>query len=104
MNFKLLYIKLTFTQIPQPIHNSSEIEAIFVLGVTSIHSFPILTTGQDFLHSCRHLFGLHLSVFTIAILVKRLVSSVDRFGGILSNVPGQYFCRKSKNSLKFVTF
>ena len=39
-------------------------------AVTSIQSFPILTTGQDFLHSCRHLLGLHLSVDTIAILVS----------------------------------
>ncbi len=30
----------TLTQIPQPIHNSSEIHAIFELGATSIHSFP----------------------------------------------------------------
>ena len=31
---------------------------------------PILTTGQDFLHSCLHFFGLHLSVLTMAILVN----------------------------------
>ena len=31
---------------------------------------PILTTGQDFLHSWRHFFGLHLSLLTIAILVN----------------------------------
>jgi len=31
---------------------------------------PILTTGQDFLHSCLHFFGLHLSVLTMAILVR----------------------------------
>lgn len=33
-------------------------------------SLPILTTGQDFLHSCLHFLGLHLSVLTMAILVK----------------------------------
>ena len=33
-------IKNTFAQIPQPIHNSSEMYAILSVGVTSIHSFP----------------------------------------------------------------
>lgn len=36
-----------------------------------MHSLPVLTTGQLFLHSCRHFFGLHLSVLTIAIRVRR---------------------------------
>ena len=31
---------LTLTQIPQPIHNTSEIYAILLSGYTSIHSFP----------------------------------------------------------------
>jgi hypothetical protein len=56
-------------------------------GVTSMQSFPkirinlafyahsnptlpIRTTGQDFLHSCLHFFGLHLSLLTIAIRVS----------------------------------
>lgn len=34
---------------------------ILDVGDTSIHSLPILTTGHDFLHSCLHFFGLHLS-------------------------------------------
>ena len=34
-----------------------------------LHS-PILFTGQDFLHSCRHFFGLHLSLLMMAILVS----------------------------------
>lgn len=38
---------------------------------TSMHSFPILTTGHDFLHSCLHFFGLHRSLLTIAIRVRR---------------------------------
>ena len=42
-----------FTQIPQPIHRSSEMNAFLSVGLTSIQSFPILTTGHDFLHSCR---------------------------------------------------
>jgi len=33
------------TQIPQPIHSSSEICEIFDSGVTSIHNFPVLLTG-----------------------------------------------------------
>lgn len=41
-------------QIPQPIHSRSEMYAIFESGVTSIQSLPVRTTGQDFLHSCRH--------------------------------------------------
>lgn len=57
-------------------HNSSDITAILLLGVTSIHNFPIRTTGQDFLHSCLHLLGLHLSAFTMAIRVSLSVSSV----------------------------
>ncbi|EGW34941.1 uncharacterized protein SPAPADRAFT_131559, partial [Spathaspora passalidarum NRRL Y-27907] len=56
------------TQIPQPIHKVSEMKAILDAGVTSIHNFPVLTTGQLFLHSCLHFFGLHSSVETIAIL------------------------------------
>ncbi|KAI8895074.1 hypothetical protein BC833DRAFT_529850 [Globomyces pollinis-pini] len=54
------------TQIPQPIQSSSEIKANLSDGNTSIQSFPILTTGQPFLHSCLHFFGLHLSALTIA--------------------------------------
>lgn len=32
---------------------------------------PVLTTGQLFLHSWRHFFGLHLSLLTMAIRVNR---------------------------------
>lgn len=63
--------------------SSSEIEAILLFGVTSMQSFPILTTGQERLHSCLQRLGLHLSELTIAILVKRSVSSIARFGGII---------------------
>ena len=31
---------VTFTQIPQPMHSSSEIHAVFELGVTSMQSLP----------------------------------------------------------------
>ena len=55
------------------------------LDMTSIHSLPILTTGQDFLHSCLHRFGLHLSVETIAILVSLDCSSCTFFFGPILN-------------------
>ncbi|KAF2222919.1 hypothetical protein BDZ85DRAFT_198394 [Elsinoe ampelina] len=48
-----------FGQIPQPIHSRSAMKAIFEVGSTSMQSLPVLTTGQDFLHSCRHFLGLH---------------------------------------------
>ncbi|PKC09049.1 hypothetical protein RhiirA5_290324, partial [Rhizophagus irregularis] len=54
-------------QIPQPIHSSSEIKGKdFKIQIKCL---PILTTGHDFLHSCLHFFGLHLSELTMAILV-----------------------------------
>ena len=47
---------------------------------------PNLSPGQDFLHSCRHLLGLHLSSLTMAIRVR--VSPVSSLrlvlGGIVS--------------------
>lgn len=64
-------------QIPHPIHSSSDIKAILSAGDTSMHNFPILTTGHDFLHSCLHLFGLHLSLLTMAIRVSLSVGAVD---------------------------
>ncbi|KAI8437553.1 hypothetical protein MSG28_011851 [Choristoneura fumiferana] len=60
-------LQLRATEIPQPMHSSSEMVAILSLGVTSMQSLPILTTGQLFLHSCLHRFGLQRSAFTIAI-------------------------------------
>lgn len=54
-----------FGQIPHPIHNLSEIKAILDSGVTSIQSFPVLTTGQDFLHSCRHFYNMQKFHFRI---------------------------------------
>ena len=51
-------------------HSSSDIVETLWTGVTSMHSLPIRTTGQAFLHSWRHFFGLHLSELTIAILVS----------------------------------
>ncbi len=39
-------------------------------------SSPILTTGQDFLHSCLHFLGLQRSALTIAILVNLSCSDI----------------------------
>ncbi|RIB17175.1 hypothetical protein C2G38_1969161 [Gigaspora rosea] len=55
---------------PQPIHNSSDMKAILLSGIIALKYLPILTTGHDFLHSCLHFLGLHLSELTIAILVN----------------------------------
>jgi len=52
--------------IPQPIQSNSDIQQILLAGVTSMHYFPILLTGQIFWHSYAHFFGLHLSGFMIA--------------------------------------
>jgi hypothetical protein len=41
-------------QIPHPIHKLSDINAILDSGLTSMQRRPLRTTGQDFLHSCRH--------------------------------------------------
>lgn len=43
-----------FGQIPHPIHRRSEMKAILDVGSTSMHSLPVRTTGQAFLHSCLH--------------------------------------------------
>ncbi|ORZ12165.1 hypothetical protein BCR41DRAFT_308075 [Lobosporangium transversale] len=60
-----------FTQIPQPMQRSSEINAILEAGVTSIHSLPIIIPCcHNFLHSCLHFFGLHLSLLTMATRVS----------------------------------
>jgi len=56
-------------------HSSSDNEAILDVGVTSMQSLPMRTTGQVFLHSCRHRLGLHLSSLTMAIRVCLSTSS-----------------------------
>lgn len=52
-----------------PIQSGSEIKAILLFASTSMHIFPNLTTGHDFLHSWPHFLGLHLSEPTMAIRV-----------------------------------
>ncbi|KAI8870543.1 hypothetical protein GQ42DRAFT_122152 [Ramicandelaber brevisporus] len=59
-----------FGQIPQPMHSTSEMKAILDVGVTSMHSLPMRTTGQLFRHSWWQSFGLHLSSLTMAIRVS----------------------------------
>jgi hypothetical protein len=45
--------------IPHPIHSFSSIKLIVDAGETSIHIFADLFTGQPFMHSCLHYYGLH---------------------------------------------
>ncbi|KAJ1640711.1 hypothetical protein T492DRAFT_563800, partial [Pavlovales sp. CCMP2436] len=56
-------------QMPQPMQSDSEIHVTFEVFVTSMHALPararprggrapMRTTGQPFLHSCAHFFGL----------------------------------------------
>ncbi|KAI8073371.1 hypothetical protein BC940DRAFT_232023 [Gongronella butleri] len=63
-----------FTQIPQPMQSSSEMNAIFDVGSTSIQNLPknskIRGKKMNAYHSCRHFLGLHLSVLTMAIRVS----------------------------------
>ena len=68
-----------FGQIPHPMQSLSEMKAMRESEVTSMQSFPVLTTGHDFLHSCRHFLGLHLSLLTIAIRVSLSAMMMDFF-------------------------
>ena len=75
-------------QMLQPMQSSSEIHASLSVAFTSMQSFPIRTTGQDLLHSCRHFLGLHLSAFTTAIRALPPSSScwaffLSRLGGMI---------------------
>lgn len=71
--------KYNFNQVsyPQIIQNQNIRSAIDSNNNNNSHKFksrkaqlPVLTTGQLFLHSCRHFLGLHLSELTIAIRVN----------------------------------
>jgi hypothetical protein len=57
-------------------HNVSEMKQIVDVGSTSMQSFPTELTGQYFLHSCLHFFGLHLSALMIAILSDPSAASI----------------------------
>ena len=43
--YPLTRVVLTFTQMPHPMHNCSEMVAILSAGVTSMHSFPAERQG-----------------------------------------------------------
>ncbi|KAG2345301.1 hypothetical protein BDR05DRAFT_880617, partial [Suillus weaverae] len=58
-----------FTQIPQPIHKNSEMNAILSVGFTSMQSLPGKERCITFLHSWAHRFGLQRFASTIAIRV-----------------------------------
>ena len=70
-------------QMPQPIHSRSEMKAIFDSGATSMQSFPVRTTGHDFLHSCRHFW-------------KNVISPMHRNKGA-ETYPWLTLFRKEKN-------
>lgn len=93
---------ITFTQIPQPMHSSSDSDAIFEFGLTSMHNLPIRTTGHDFLHSWRHRFGLHLSSLTIAIRVCLSVSSLALLRDILQRQTRTKEPRKNKQKIRLI--
>ncbi|KAI9307513.1 hypothetical protein BJ944DRAFT_157898 [Cunninghamella echinulata] len=62
-----------FAQIPQPIHNSSEINDILLgwfMNNIKIYFMMRLFNQLSIYHSCLHFFGLHLSELTIAIRVS----------------------------------
>lgn len=60
------YKSNTFTQIPQPMHNDSDIVAILSCGVTSMHNFPgeCLTLEKNNL-TWTHPFGWQDTTFDI---------------------------------------
>lgn len=61
-------------------------KAILLFGPTSMHSLPCFTTGQDFLHSCRHFFGLHFSAVMMAIRVSVCSSLLSLVGFFLGGM------------------
>ncbi len=66
----ILLLLLIYDDRDDSCRTDSEMYAILDFPVASIQTFPIRTTGHDFLHSCRHFFGLHLSALTIAMRVN----------------------------------
>jgi len=56
--------------------NSTKTHARSTINLKDKEASPILTTGQDFLHSCLHFFGLQRSLLTIAILVNLSCSDI----------------------------
>ncbi|KAG0697810.1 hypothetical protein DFH29DRAFT_760292, partial [Suillus ampliporus] len=58
-----------FTQIPQPMHKNSEMNAILSVDFTSMQSLPRREWCVTFLHSWAHRFGLQRFESTMAIRV-----------------------------------
>ncbi|OUS46389.1 hypothetical protein BE221DRAFT_75014 [Ostreococcus tauri] len=77
-----------FTQIPHPMHSSSERNAILSFGETSMQSLPTFTTGHDRLHSCLHFLGRHFSALTMAILSSLSFASAASFFFPIARVSG----------------
>ena len=67
------------TQMPHPMHRSSEMYATFEVPDTSMHILPTFTTGHVFLHSCLHFFGLHRSAETMAMRESESPASSGAF-------------------------
>src|SRR5919198_5150168 len=70
-----------FTQIPQPVHRSSEITAFPSSCRWTIHSPPVLFTGQYIIHSNPHFLGWHNSWSKTATLC---VNSVECTNAVCS--------------------
>jgi hypothetical protein len=62
-----------FTQIPQPLHNASEMTALF--PSTRMASTLLLTIGQKFTHRWLHFLTLHRSWSRTAIRVMAKIES-----------------------------
>lgn len=90
-----------------PMQSGSEMKASLLFGPTSMHNFPSRTTGQDFLHSWLHFFGLHLDVLMMAIRVMWSSSAPLPvglppffFGGIVVDVEYQWYDYKYRGGSK----
>lgn len=63
------YTKITYKKLI--LQSTTDLKGLQLLQhFFTLYLLPIRTTGQLFLHSWRHFFGLHLSWLTIAILVN----------------------------------
>src|SRR5271157_61652 len=61
----------TLMQMPQPMHNSSEMSAILSLSRT-MHSWPLMFTGHSLMHSSPHFLVWQRSRSTTATLCTNL--------------------------------
>lgn len=72
-----------FTHRPHPMHRGSFNVTILSVGPTSMHNLPDRFIGHTFLHSYTHFLGLHLSLFTIAILNNSSIFKILFYSYIL---------------------